>query len=208
MSDNENKKDKYEDIKLYVKYTVITLFIISFCYFMHSKYGKDLLLLLLKGENKLVNMGLIGVIFFIIISVILNSTTFMYLFINISCGFLFGFKKGFIIAYIIVVLSSISSFYVSKFYFKENIDSLINKYDKMKNIFDKQNKFNMIDWIKYSVITRLSPLPFNAVNYFWGDTNINIIYYIIGTMIGVIPYILLEIFTGSNIKSIHKLIYN
>ena len=59
-------------------------------------------------------------------------------------------------------------------------------------------------WIKYNIITRVAPIPFNIANYFWGTTEVDIWVYILATFIGVIPWMVFEVYTGSIVKNINK----
>ena len=120
--------------------------------------------------------------------------------INIISGYLLGFIKGSVVAYIIVMISAIIGFYISKYLFKEHLEKIDNKY--LNQIKDKLN--NNDTYFKYNVIGRVSPIPFHVSNYFWGTTDISLPVYIIGTAIGVIPWMIAEIYSGSLLKNLHN----
>lgn len=187
------------------KYLLILFIIIILFSFSRTKYGQNILFELINEEKKLKNEGFLGILIYIILGIILNVVFFMYAFINYSSGFIFGFKRGFIISYAIVIISAIIGFFISRNILKNKVEKKIKNYELLNNIHKNQDSYNTIEWIIYNIISRVSPLPFTINNYFWGSTKITLINYIIGTMIGVLPWLLFEVYIGSKIKNIHKL---
>ena len=187
------------------KYIIILFILIILFSFTKTQTGQKIFFELINQEKKLKNEGIPGIIIYIIIGIILNVVFFMYAFINYSSGFIFGFKKGFIISYVIVIISAIIGFFISRNIFQNKIEKKIKNYELLNNIHKNQDSYNTIEWIIYNMISRVSPLPFTINNYFWGSTKITLINYIIGTMIGVLPWLLFEVYIGSKIKNIHKL---
>jgi uncharacterized membrane protein YdjX (TVP38/TMEM64 family) len=194
--DNEEKKSKW-----YFKYTYIAIGLVILYILLKNKYMHSKLLQLIDEEKMLKNYGIIGILVYILIGIVLNIVFFLYFFVNVVTGYIFGFKKGIPISMVIVTISSIISFVLSRYFLKENVK---NDSSTFKTILDNQNDFNLFDWIKYNVITRISPIPFNIVNYFWGITEIDIWVYIFATIIGVIPWVIFEVYTGSIVKNINK----
>jgi uncharacterized membrane protein YdjX (TVP38/TMEM64 family) len=194
--DNEGKKSKWYFKYIYIAIGLVILYILLKNKYMHSK-----LLQLVDEEKMLKNYGIIGILIYILIGIVLNIVFFLYFFVNVVTGYIFGFKKGILISMVIVTISSIISFVLSRYFLKENVK---NDSSTFKTILDNQNDFNLFDWIKYNVITRISPIPFNIVNYFWGITEIDIWVYIFATIIGVIPWVIFEVYTGSIVKNINK----
>jgi uncharacterized membrane protein YdjX (TVP38/TMEM64 family) len=167
----------------YKKIIILILLIISFTVFSETKYGKKQILNILKFDEKLKNKGLIGIFIYILIGILLNVFLFLYVVVNITSGFIFGFKKGLIISYIIVILSAIIGYYFSKYILKEDINILKNKYDIINKLYDKIHNDNLtnLDYIDISI-------------------------FIIGTMIGVIPWMIMEVFIGSKLKNIKNVL--
>lgn len=188
--------------------SIIVIFIALLCLFFISKTprGKKMILQIFQAEIKLKKYGLFGIILYIIIGIILNITLFLYMPVNIMSGFLFGFKKGFLISYCIVMISAIISFYIAKYFLKEKIEKNIEKYEKLLEIYKKQDTFTLQDWFMYVILTRVSPVPFNFSNYFWGITKISVFVFILSSSIGVLPWFFFEVLGGSKIKHIEKLL--
>ena len=201
MNNKDEDENKYDyQFELFI----ITIIIICMIYIYKSKNTKKYLYKLIKEENKLKKEGMYGNIIFIIIGILLNG--FFYAFINLSAGFIFGFKRGVILAYIIAIISSIISFYLSKYIFKQRFINFMKNYDRLKKIYKNQYNINTFQWFKINILLRITPIAFNITNYFLGATNINIFIYIISTMIGILPLLIFETFIGSTIKNIHNLI--
>jgi uncharacterized membrane protein YdjX (TVP38/TMEM64 family) len=205
MDNKDNEKKYGHNYEYEIFFVTIIIFIIIFI--SKSEYIKKCLHNLIKQETKLKNEGYTGVIIFIIIGVILNQGIIFYILVNTSCGFIFGFKKGFIIAYIIVLISSIVGFYLSRYIFKNKITDSMKNNNKLNEIYERQENLTFYDWVKYTVLLRISPMSFNINNYLLGTTNVDIISYMVGTSIGVIPWLMIEIFVGSKVSNVNKL-YN
>ena len=196
----DKDETKYKS-KWYLKYTFIVLVLVLLYILSKNKYTRSILFQLIDDEKMLKNYGIIGILIYILIGIVLNVVFFLYFLVNVVTGYIFGFERGFPISMIIVTISGIISFILSRYFLKENVK---NESSTFKTILDRQNDFTLFDWIKYNVITRVSPMPFNIVSYFWGITEIDIQVYIIATMIGVIPWMVFEVYTGSIVKNINK----
>lgn len=184
---------------------IIAIIIICMIYVYKSKNTKKYLYKLINEENKLKKKGIYGNIIFIIIGIILNQG-FFYPYINLSTGFIFGFERGVILSYILVIISAIVGFYLSRYVFKQKFIGFMKNHDRLKYIYKGQYNLNTFQWIKSVILLRVSPISFNLCNYFFGTTNIDIFTYIISTMIGVIPWLFAEVYIGSKIKNVHKLV--
>ena len=194
----EEKQEEKTNYKLYIGIIVILVFVLIF---ENNPYTKKLFSKLVDDEKILTKDGIKGIIIYIIIGILLNTILFLYMPVNIISGYLFGFIKGFGISYIIVIISSIIAFYISRYIVKDKFNKIENKY--LEKIKSKLNDNNTFDYIKYNVIGRVSPIPFHVWNYFWGTTDIGLPVYFIGTVIGVIPWMGAEIYSGSLFKNLH-----
>lgn len=194
----EEKKEEPTNYKLYIG--IIALLVIVFIV-ENNSYTKHLVNRLIKDETILSNEGITGIIIYIIIGILLNTILFLYMPVNIISGYLFGFVKGVGISYIIVIISSIIAFYISRYVIGDTLNQINNKY--LDNIKEKLNNNSTYDYIKYNIVGRVMPIPFHVWNYFWGTTDITLPIYIIGTAIGVLPWMLMEIYSGSLLKNIH-----
>ena len=179
-----------EEKSVNYKYVLIISVLVFLFFLSRNKYTKKYIYKLINIEESLKKYGLLGIIVYIIIGIVLNIFFFMYLIINIITGYIFGFREGILIAYIIIILSSIIPFLISRYYLKDKIINNAQENDRFKKIIDNQNNYNTFDWLKNIIISRVLPIPFIACNSFWGITNVKLYIYIIGTMIGVIPWLI------------------
>ena len=193
--------DKNNNSKWYLKYIFMVMGFVVLYILMKNPYTKSLLLEVVDEEKLLKNYGIMGIIVYIFIGILLNVVLFLYFFVNLTTGFIFGFKRGILISMTIVIISATISFLISRYFIKEKIPKNNETFQK---ILKNQTNYSFYDWIKYNVITRVAPIPFNIVSYFWGTTEINIWVYIIATFIGVIPWMVFEVYTGSIVKNINK----
>ena len=199
-----NKEDEEKSVSYKI---ILMICVLVFLFFLsRNKYTKIYIYKLINIEESFKKYGLLGIILYIIIGIILNVFVFMYFIINVITGYIFGFKEGILIAYIIIILSSIISFIISRYYFKDTIINQVKKNDRFKKIIDDQTNYTTYDWLKNIIITRALPIPFIVCNSFWGITNVDFFIYIIGTMIGVIPWLIFEVYVGSISKNIKKYI--
>ena len=194
MEDTDKKKSKW-----YLKYIFMVMGFVVLYILMKNPYTKKILIEIVDEEKLLKKYGLVGIFVYILIGILLNVVFFLYFFVNLTTGFIFGFKR--IISMIIVIISGTISFLVSRYFIKEKIPK---DNETFQTILKNQNDFNLYDWIKYNIITRIAPIPFNIVGYFWGTTEIDIWVYIFATFIGVIPWMVFEVYTGSIAKNISK----
>jgi len=197
---NNKEEEKKTNYKLYIGIIALLVFIFIF---ENNPYMSKLLNKLINYEKLLTKEGIIGIIIYIIIGLLLNIFLFLYIPVNVLSGYLFGFLKGGGIAYIIVLISSIVSFYISRYILKDKFNLINNKY--LEKIKEKLNNNNTYDYIKYNIIGRVMPIPFHVWNYFWGTTDINLSIYIVGTAIGIVPWMMVEVYSGSILKNIHNI---
>ena len=196
-TDHKNKS------KWYLKYIFMVMGFVVLYILMKNPYTKKILVEIVDEEKILTNYGLIGIFIYILIGILLNVIFFLYFFVNLATGFIFGLKRGLIISMTIVIISATISFLLSRYFIKEKIPK---DNETFQTILKDQDNFNIFDWIKYNIILRVSPIPFNIVSYFWGTTEIDIWVYIFATFIGVIPWMIFEVYTGSIAKNISKYI--
>lgn len=196
MEDTDKKKSKW-----YLKYIFMVIGFVVLYILMKNPYTRKILIEIVDEEKLLKKYGLVGIFVYILIGILLNVVFFLYFFVNLTTGFIFGFKRGLIISMIIVIISATISFFVSRYFIKEKMPK---NNETFQTILKNQDNFDIFNWIKYNIITRIAPIPFNIVSYFWGTTEIDIWIYIFATFIGVIPWMVFEVYTGSIAKNISK----
>ena len=203
------EKDEKEKIFYKDKYILIGLFIIipilGYIIFK-SKYIQSILLNIIKYFKEISNRGVYGKLIYIFFVVIMNLVFMNSTLPNLISGYIFGFYKGVLFTLTGCIISGIISFYLSRDVLKNYIYKFTSKYKELDLIKKDENKFTNKDWFELVVLSRLPPTyPFHIISYFWGITNINILLFIIGSTIGILPAISLETYIGYTIKNIHNI---
>lgn len=200
---------KNETLYIVGIFTVI-LPIISYYIFKHKKiqgYIFGIIAFLKKEGNTFM-----GKIYYILTVVIMNLVFMNSTLPNLISGYIFGLSKGILLTLIGCVISGIISFYTARYFLKEKILNKVKKNKILTKIKQDEKNLNKEDWFELSILSRIPPIyPYHIVSYFWGITDINILIFILGTTIGVLPSLSLETFIGyklSNIKNIFKTKHN
>lgn len=139
---------------------------------------------------------LIFIILYTVGTIFIPSTPFMTI-----AGILFGFKYGFIYAIIGGFLSSIIVFIISRKLGKERVESILeHKYLKP---LGKYNERLGSGGAWDLILLRMAPImPFNVLNILMGVSRIKTGDYIIGTVLGLTPSIIITVYFGDFITKI------
>lgn len=177
-----------------VKFCTFSIFIILSIFFVL----KNKSLLTLKGFEDLTlfisSMGIFAIVVYLVIFTIKPVFVIIPTNIFILMGsILFGPIKGCILSIIGLWLSGSFSFYVAKLLGKDFIDKILGK--KLIKLDNKIKK----DGFKILFMLRLPPiLPYDALSYASGFTDIKYLDFILATVLGVIPETLCYSILGSN----------
>ncbi|MCR8641756.1 TVP38/TMEM64 family protein [Paenibacillus sp. N1-5-1-14] len=102
---------------------------------------------------------------------------------------IFGLKWGFVINYSMSCLGAVSAFVVARHFGHAWVDRKIAKYPMIQNF----NRLLEKDGLFYTLMGRLVPIiPSSAVSFGAGVTAMRMSSFVIGTVIGKIPIIILE----------------
>lgn len=178
---NDELNNEYDNKNLVV-ILIIILVIINIIKKNNNKILNFINLAIKNKSNILFDTILF--LFLLFVNLILNNHNI----VNIILGLLFGFKIGFILAVIIQILSITIYFYFSKIFLNDKITKIVKKYD-----LDKYIKNNNI----YSVfLSRLLPLPVNMITLLWTTKKISYFKLLSGSLIGLLPWTIFELYTG------------
>lgn len=178
---NNDLNDEYDN-KTLVVILIIIVIVINIIKKNNNKILNSINFAIKNKSNILFDIILF--LFLLFVNLILNNHNI----VNIILGLLFGFKIGFILAVIIQILSITIYFYFSKIFLNDKITKIVKKYD-----LDKYIKNNNI----YSVfLSRLLPLPVNMITLLWTTKNISYFKLLFGSLIGLLPWTIFELYTG------------
>ncbi|EGT3616654.1 TVP38/TMEM64 family protein [Clostridium perfringens] len=150
-------------------------------------------------KNLILGSGYLAPLIYIIAFSLVPLTFFPDSLLAILGGTLFGLSRGFFYTSIGALIGGSISFFISRILGQSFVEKLEN--DKLKNIQNllKNNGFLMI------LLLRLIPLfPFDLISYGAGLTKISYKDFILGTLIGTIPGILVFVNLGAQWISLKK----
>ena len=118
--------------------------------------------------------------------------------LTLLSGSLLGNFMGTITALVGNTLGATSAFLLSRYVFKEYVQTnIVSKYPLIKK-YEQKIKDNALQTI---ILLRLIPLfPFNALNFILGVTNIPLKKYVIGSFVGMIPGTFLFVYFGGSLR--------
>ena len=139
-------------------------------------------------------LGLIGVIIFIIAYALATVLFLPGWIFTVSAGLIYGIIGGTLVALCGAVIGAALAFLVARYLLRENIEEITEKNPRFAAIDEAIGKNG---W-KIMGLLRLSPLiPFNLSNYFYGITSISFGSYVLVSAVGMIPGTLLYAYLGA-----------
>ena len=146
-------------------------------------------------KNFLIGFGIVAPIIYIILFTFVPLTFFPDAVLAVSAGLVFGVVPGIIYTMIGALSGGTLAFYISRKFGKDLIDKKISKYGKMQSLIEKRG-FLLI------LCLRLIPLiPFDIISYVSGVTNVKYKDYILATLLGIIPGVVILVSLGDAVSS-------
>ncbi|CAO3694603.1 unnamed protein product [Rhizopus stolonifer] len=151
-------------------------------------------------SHKLRDMGFGG---YILISLLIFSSAFPpilgYSTYQTLSGYTFGFAIGFPISYTSALLGASACFWLSRTCLKNRVTRLLSNYPNIEAAVKAVEKKGF----KLFVLIRLSPYPFNLLNFLSSASSISFTHYVAGTAISLLK-IALHVYVGANLTSFVK----
>lgn len=184
------KKDHNKILKISLSFLLIIVIALTVYKIYSMDIGTD------DIKNYVYSFGKLGPIVYIIMFALVPLTFFPDSILAIAGGLAFGLFKGYIYTAIGALIGGTISFYISR-YFGRNVVKKLTK-DKLDNIESMINNrgFTIV------FLLRLIPLfPFDVISYGAGLTSIKYKDFILATLLGTIPGIM--VFTNIGAQSIN-----
>ena len=185
--------------------------LISYLLFKHphiQKYIFTMIAYLKLTGNKSIKTKIYYIGIVVIMNIVFMNSTIP----NLISGYIFGLRNGILLTLIGCIISGVISFYISRYILKDRIEKEIYKIKTLSQIKKEEYKFNDKEWLVLTTLSRLPPsYPYHLVSYFWGITDVNILIFILGSAIGILPGLSFETYIGykfSDIKNIFKSKHN
>ncbi len=121
---------------------------------------------------------------------------------SLGAGFLFGITGGVLTSISGTMAGSLGAFLIARNFFSPALANRLLNHPRFRLL-----KLGLTDqgW-KFVMSTRLFPFfPFKLSNYFFGLTPISFKSFVLGNFLGIIPYQLLAVYTGSMLSSLADL---
>ncbi|KAI3691715.1 hypothetical protein L6452_31517 [Arctium lappa] len=129
-------------------------------------------------------------------SIFLPSTPSMWV-----AGMSFGYGLGFLLIIGGVTIGvSLPYFFGSLFYRK--IQGWLERYPKKASIIRLAGEGDWYDQFRAVMLLRISPFPYAVYNYCAVATDVKFVPYLFGTLVGMVPEILVAIYTGIMIRTL------
>ena len=140
----------------------------------------------------LLALGLWGVSIFVAILIVITFLPAPDWPLPVAAGYVYGFW-AFPLTYFSIAFASVLAFFAARYLLRDKIRSLVNRRPKYRQLDEAVAE----DGWQIVVLMRLSPIvPFNLQNYALGLTAIPFVQYLVATLIGIIPGIVIYVYFG------------
>jgi uncharacterized membrane protein YdjX (TVP38/TMEM64 family) len=168
---------------------VIAIFVIVTGVFY--KYNKQIVKII---EIVFKRNHILGTFLFILISTVSGLFLAPVTPFNILAIYLYPPVMAFTISMVAHVTSALANFYIARHFEPKIIRDKLDKISFFK-LASKKSNLSANEWLELSILTRVSPnFPYAVISYLWGFTKIPVEQFLIGTIIGTIPYLVLEMY--------------
>lgn len=113
-----------------------------------------------------------------------------------AVGTIFPMPLALLVNFLGALLCTVLPYIIGKFKGQEYVDALINRYPKLKRIFEIE-KGN--DWFLSYFLRVINLLPMDLVSMFLGAANVDTVKYMTGSMLGNLPGIIAITIVGQSI---------
>ena len=149
-----------------------------------------------KIQEEINDFGILVPIIFIIFYSIATAALLPSTLLIITGGALFGTFEG--MAYVLIgsVLGALLSFYIAKYLGKSFVDRVLYKNFEILRVYNELLKKG---GILATFILRLAPFHYSGISYALGLTDIKLSHYFIGTLLGILPSIIILTYFGDSL---------
>lgn len=123
--------------------------------------------------------------------------------LTLGAGFVFGFWGGMLVVVVSVAISAPAAFLLARHAFGGRIENRLKRHPRLQII----NRGLRKEGWKIVLLSRLIPgFPFKLSNYFFGLTEIPLRGFCIGTMVGVLPLTIVNVYVGTLVGRVAELV--
>jgi len=181
-------------MKLYLQilyFALITILILLFFFF---KLNSFLTIENINNvKNYFLNLGNFAVIYMILTYILFNLAAIPRVFFTIFSGYVFGVFYGFLFAWIATMLGLIVTFISVRYLFNEKFNEKFGNKQIIKRLNNKIEKKGIFIVI---FLRAVYIFPSSILNYSFAFTKIRTSKYILGSAIGFIPVVFINVYSG------------
>lgn len=146
--------------------------------------------------------GHFGMVLYVIFYTIIVLFLVPAVIFTLGAGFIFGFWWGVLVVLTSMAISAPIAFFIARYAFGERIRQRLKSHPRLKRLSHGLKD----DGWKIILLSRLVPgFPFKLSNYFFGLTEVSARSFFVGTIIGVMPFTISNVYIGSVASRLTKL---
>jgi pyruvate/2-oxoglutarate dehydrogenase complex dihydrolipoamide dehydrogenase (E3) component/uncharacterized membrane protein YdjX (TVP38/TMEM64 family) len=146
--------------------------------------------------------GLVGMAVFVAAYVVVCILWLPASVLTLGAGFAYGIATGAVLVWVAAGLGAIVTFLLGRTVAREAVARRVEANPRFAAIDRAVGR----EGLKIVFLTRLSPVfPFAAQNYLYGVTQVTLRDYLLGTMIGMIPGVVMYVYLGSLFTSVSEI---
>ncbi len=149
-----------------------------------------------KIQEEIERFGILIPIIFVVIYSIATAALLPATVLIITGGALFGTIEGMIYVTIGSILGALLSFYIAKYLGKSFVDRVLYKNFEILRVYNELLKKG---GILATFILRLAPFHYSGISYALGLTDVKVSHYFLGTLIGILPSIIILTYFGQSL---------
>lgn len=147
--------------------------------------------------------GASGMLLYIAMYVVIVLLLVPAIIFTIGAGFVFGFWQGFLVVIVSMAISAPIAFFVARYAFGERVAHRLKEHPKLRLL----NKGLESEGWKIVLLSRLVPgFPFKLSNYFFGVTGVPFRGFYVGTIVGLLPLTVVNVYIGSIASRLTELV--
>jgi pyruvate/2-oxoglutarate dehydrogenase complex dihydrolipoamide dehydrogenase (E3) component/uncharacterized membrane protein YdjX (TVP38/TMEM64 family) len=146
--------------------------------------------------------GLVGMAVFVAAYVVACILWLPASVLTLGAGFAYGIATGAVLVWVAAGLGAVVTFLLGRTVARDAVARRVQANPKFAAIDRAVGR----EGLKIVFLTRLSPVfPFAAQNYLYGVTQVTLRDYLVGTMVGMIPGVLMYVYLGSLFTSVSEI---
>ncbi|MEN8118946.1 MAG: VTT domain-containing protein [Bacteroidota bacterium] len=175
-------------------FVIISIIITLFLYYDLQTWLQVENIVLVK--NYFLNLGMVAPFYMVIIYILFNLAAIPRVFFTIFSGYIFGLFYGFIFAWLATLAGLIVTFISIRYLFKEKFEQKFGKKEIVERLNMQIEKRGIILVI---FLRAIYVVPSSVLNYSFGFTKIKTFTYLLGSAIGFIPVVFINVYAGFEI---------